>query len=113
MPEEIGGGFDGGGSVRWEVVTSDDDGGKYSTQPDPPPKKGRKTKGLDKHDGQQFKIIIKAPRGPARAAFLKQFADPPDKNDEIVLYLDRDKNSEKQIKVLWQWEDDAARPKAN
>jgi hypothetical protein len=110
MPEDIGGGFDGGGSVRWEVVTSDDDPAKYATQEQHgETKKGRKTNGRDKHDGKQFKIILKVPTDSSRAAeFLQQFANPvPNDAGEIVLFLDRDKNEKnaKQVRVLWEWKE--------
>lgn len=112
MPEDIGGGFDGGGSVRWEVVTSDDDPTKYETKPEGPAKKGRKSKGVDQLDGSQFKIILKVPRDGSAAEFLDQFKVKPNSKNEIVLFVNREKRDE-QVRVLWQWEDDDAPSQVN
>src|SRR5688572_14998777 len=99
MPEEGGGDFDGGGSVRWEVVTVNDDGAKNESLPDGPGKKGRKSKGVDKADGTIFRIVLKVPEDGSAAAFLAQFNVKPD-DGEIVIFLNREPRA-KQIRVQW------------
>lgn len=101
MPEEGGGGdFDGGGSVRWQVVTIDDDGAKSETLPDGPTLGGRKSKGVDKADGKQFKVVFKVPDDGSAPEFLAQFNVKPNEKNEIVVYLNREVR-QKQIRVGW------------
>ena len=100
MPEDPGGGFDGDGSVRWEVVTSDDDATRYETLPDGPGRRGRKSKGVDKQEGSTFKITLKVPKDGSGPAFLAQFNVKPNEKDEIVLFMNREKR-ESQIWVHW------------
>ena len=99
MPDDVGGNFDGGGSVRWEVVTSDDDPTKYETKPTGNGNKGRKTNGVDKLEGGVFKVTLKVPKDGSAQTFLDQFKVQP-VDGEIVLFLNREKR-DKQIKVEW------------
>ena len=79
-----GGDFDGGGSVRWEIVTYDDDGQgldvrgkKMKVVEEPFGGKGRRNRGADKHHDNDFRIILKVPEDPRqREVFLKQFNVP-------------------------------------
>jgi hypothetical protein len=81
MPDDVGGTFDGGGSVRWEVVTVDDDGEvmdvrgrKFKVVEETYHDKGRRNSGVDKHHDRDFRIIMKVPEDrKEREAFLAQF----------------------------------------
>jgi hypothetical protein len=76
-----GGDFSGEGSVRWEIVTTDDDGDKLDVRgsklkvvEEVYHDRGRRNAGVDKHHHDDFRIIMKVPEEPrARAAFLAQF----------------------------------------
>jgi hypothetical protein len=98
MPEGEGV-FDGGGSVRLEVKNLKDDGTKFSSDPDGNGNAGRKTKGVDKADGEVFQIVLKVPDDGSAPAFQAQFTMPPE-NGEILLHLNRE-NRNKQIKEQW------------
>ena len=98
MPEGQGA-FDGGGSVRWEVKNLKDDGNKFSSGPDVEPA-SRKTKGVDKADGDFFQIVLKVPNDGSRTTFLAQFTEGPNDDDEIVLKLNREDRKD-QIRVVW------------
>lgn len=96
MPEDGEGNFDGGGSVRWEVNTADDDGDKFETHTDGVK---RDTKGVDKRDGSRFKIVLKVPEDGSAAAFLAQFTVAP-VDGKIEVFLNRERR-DKQIRVQW------------
>lgn len=96
MPDGEGG-FDGDGSVRWEVEVIEDDDRKGESRPEGA--KGRRSKGVDKAEGTVFRIVLKVPEDGSAPAFLAQFKVQP-VNGEIVLQLNREKR-DKQIKVQW------------
>ena len=56
MPDDVGGAFDGGGSVRWQVITREDDGSIVDVRGNKfkvveeyhNGGKGRKNRGIDK-----------------------------------------------------------------
>jgi hypothetical protein len=96
MPDDGEGNFDGGGSVRWEVNTTDDDGDKFQTHTEGPK---RDTQGVDKQHGSQFKIVMKVPEDGSAAAFLAQFNVAP-VDGRIEVSLNRERRA-KQISVQW------------
>jgi hypothetical protein len=94
--------IDGDGSVRWEVVTVDDDPRKAETLPYGDDKVGRKNTGADKVHGEYFKIDLIVPKA-WRNEFLAQFTSSPiTKNgaEVIELYLPIAK-VRNQIEVHW------------
>ena len=102
-----GGDFDGGGSVRWEVITYEDDGqgmdvkgNKKKVVEEPFGGKGRRNGGCDKHHHDDFRIILKVPKDPKqRAAFLRQFnVQEKDGLIEVRLPIAR---IEQQVMVRW------------
>jgi hypothetical protein len=102
MANGSGAGFDGDGSVRWEVVTVDDDPRKAETLPYGEMKVGRKNTGADKVHGQYFKIDLLVPQ-TWRNEFLAQFTGTPVKKgggEVIELYLPIEK-TRNQIEVHW------------
>jgi hypothetical protein len=102
MPDESIGSFDGGGSVRWEVVTGEDDATKAETLPSGNTKIGRKNVGADKRHGEFFQVDILVPqRDPEK--FLAQFTGKPIDTQygrAIRLYLPIEK-VKNQIIVDW------------
>jgi hypothetical protein len=105
MPEDIGGTFDGGGSVHWEVITEEDDDSQAAS--DPHGKAGRKSRGVDRRNKTHFRVIMRVPSNPAqREAFLRQFniAPSPGGTVEVTLPIEqRPPNHEapKQVTVTW------------
>lgn len=98
MPEGSGGDFDGDGSVRWEVITEEDDDGKGGSEPNPPI--GRKSRGADKKCKTYFRVVMKVPEDPEkRQTFLAQF-NVPATGGEVEVRLPIEK-VRKQIKVRW------------
>ena len=108
MPDDIGGVFDGGGSVRWTVVTAEDDGSQSESYFDDNERSRRTNAGVDKRQGRQFVMILKVPEDGSAAKFLAQFKVKPKTVKEsdgtqykvIELYLNRE-NRQKQIRVEW------------
>jgi hypothetical protein len=100
MPEDVEGSFDGGGSVRWEVIVEEDDDRQGHSVPHGAT--GRKSNGVDKRPGhgKYFRVVMKVPTaaGP-RAAFLRQF-NVPEVNGTIEVRLPLER-IEKQIRVKW------------
>jgi hypothetical protein len=107
MPDDVEGSFDGGGSVRWEVVVAEDDDRRGSSVP--VEETGRKSKGVDKRAGTYFRVLLKAPEEePARQQFLDQFA-PWVQGDTVEVRLPLSKTQAKQIRV--KWDGDSAKKK--
>jgi hypothetical protein len=102
-----GGDFDGGGSVRWEIVTEDDDGQGMDVRgrnmkvvEEPFGGRGKRNRGADRHHHTDFRVILKVPRDPRqREAFLKQF-NVPEKDGMIEVRLPIAK-VDQQIMVRW------------
>ncbi len=108
MPEDIGGNFDGGGSVRWSVVVEEDDDRKGESKPEGD--KGRKSSGVDKRNKTYFRVVFKAPSNPAqRRTFLDQFASYVVSGDEVEVRLPI-ADVDKQIKVRWNGEGPVSKP---
>jgi hypothetical protein len=102
MPDESIGTFSGDGSVRWEVVTTDDDSTQAETLPVGTGRIGRKNVGADKKHGEYFQIDILVPQKDPEK-FLAQFTGRPVKTpygDAIRLYLPVEKVPN-QIIVDW------------
>jgi hypothetical protein len=108
MANGSGGDFAGDGSVRWQVVTVDDDGERMDVRGSRMKVveesynggKGRKNSGVDKHHHDDFRIILKVPEDARqRAAFLAQFR-VPEKDGHIEVRLPIAKTS-KQVQVRW------------
>ena len=98
MPDDVEGSFDGGGSVRWQVVVEEDDGAQSESVPEGA---GRKSKGADKKAKKYFRVLMKAPKSePERQQFLDQFAEWV-KNDTVDVRLPLSDEVEKQIRVRW------------
>jgi len=112
MPDDVGGVFDGGGSVRWEVITTDDDGDvldvrgrKLKVVEETYHGKGRRNGGVDKQHHDDFRIILKVPEDRReREAFLAQFR-VPETNGHVVIRLPIAKVL-KQVQVKWTDPDD-------
>jgi hypothetical protein len=104
MPDEGGGMFDGGGSVQWEVNTSDDDGTKAETLPHGEGRKGRKNKGADKVHGKYFQVDLLVPEDAGeKQKFLALFTGRPIKTkygDAIRVYLPVERRKG-QIDIDW------------
>ena len=102
-----GGDFSGEGSVRWEIVTSDDDGERLDVKGDKMKvveevyhDKGRRNAGVDKHHHDDFRIIMRVPEDPRqKAAFLAQFR-VQDQGGFVEVRLPIAKVS-KQVQVKW------------
>jgi hypothetical protein len=104
MPEDVGGNFDGGGSVHWEVITEEDDDSQAAS--DPHGKGGRKSRGVDKKNKTYFRVIMRVPENPAqRQAFLRQFNVAESGGTvEVTLPIERrppNADTPKQITVTW------------
>ena len=108
MPDDIGGVFDGGGSVRWEVTTSEDDGtivdvkgNRYKVVEEyHNGDKGRRNRGVDKDHAKDFRVIMKVPTNPEqRRRFLAQF-QVPERDGHIEVRLPIDK-VDHQLQVRW------------
>ena len=98
MPDDVEGSFDGGGSVRWQVVVEEDDGGQSESVP---VGAGRKSKGVEKKAKKYFRVLMKAPTSqPERQQFLDQFAEWV-KADTVEVRLPLSDEVEKQIRVKW------------
>jgi hypothetical protein len=102
-----GGDFSGDGSVRWEIVTSEDDGERLDVKgtkmkvvEEVYHGKGRRNAGVDKHHHDDFRIIMKVPEDARqRAAFLAQFK-VQEESGYIEVRLPIDKVA-KQVQVKW------------
>jgi hypothetical protein len=102
-----GGDFSGGGSVRWEVVTADDDGEvldvrgrKMKVVEETYHDKGRRNRGVDRHCGKDFRIRMRVPEDrKEREAFLAQFK-VPERDGYVEVRLPIDK-VDKQVQVKW------------
>ena len=107
MPDDVGGTFDGGGSVRWEVVTVDDDGEvmdvkgrKLKVVEETYRDRGRRNGGVDKRHHRDFRVILRVPEDrKEREVFLAQFR-VPEKDGYVELRLPIAKVP-RQVQVKW------------
>jgi len=115
MANGSGGTFDGDGSVRWEVHTSEDAehdhrGNKWkcvdAAREDRP--RGRRNAGVDKFGRGDFTITLKVPEAnPQRAEFLRQFSRRAVRGDEVVITLPVAK-VRNQVGIQWDGSDPTA-----
>jgi hypothetical protein len=84
MADEGGGTFDGGGSVRWKVVSED------GTNVDA---------GVDQNYNANFRLILKVPERD-KDEFLKQFSRDVIFGNKVKLKMPVE-NVPKQIRVRW------------
>ena len=108
MANGSGGDFAGDGSVRWQVVTVDDDSERMDrrgrklkvVEESYNGGKGRKNGGVDKHHDKFFRIILKVPEDAGqRQAFLAQFREPErDGHIEVRLPI---LETPMQVQVRW------------
>ena len=112
MANGSGAAFDGDGSVRWEVHTSEDadtdhQGNRWkcvdAAREDRP--SGRRNAGVDKFGHGDFTITLKVPESrPERSAFLRQFSKGAVRDGVVVISLPiaRVRN---QVEIQWDGSD--------
>jgi hypothetical protein len=112
MANGSGAAFDGNGSVRWEVHTSEDaehdhQGNQWKcvdvAREDRP--RGRRNAGVDRFGRGDFTITLKVPEaGSERSAFLRQFANGAVRGDVVVISL-RIAKVQNQVEIQWDGSD--------
>ena len=112
MANGSGAAFDGNGSVRWEVHTSNDaehdhrgNMVKCVDAPRADRPGGRLNAGVDKFGRGDFTITLKLPKAEAkRAAFLRQFSKRAVSGDVVVITLPIAK-VRNQVEIQWDGSD--------